>query len=119
MQQQSRPKRYEILLEFFETFAENEAGGRNGERMKECLLYDLYARENLKKRPAFAKEQSEADRLFYRGNKQLMFETHVEAFTEMTGEKRYLLFDYRERDPVTENVKVTDITDDMRKELQQ
>ena len=85
--------------------------------MKECLLYDLYARENLKKRPAFAGKQTEEERLFYRGNKQLMFDTHVEAFTEPDGAKRYLLFDYRQRDPVTENVIVTDITDEINERI--
>ena len=115
IQQQSRLKRYEILLQFFETLdgnGENKSPG-NCNMMKECLLYDLYSRENLKKRPVFAAEQAEEVRSFYRGNKQLMFDTHIEAVTGPSGERRYLLFDYRMRDPVTGNVKVTDISDRM------
>ena len=42
-----------------------------------------------------------------------MFDTHIEAVTGPSGERRYLLFDYRMRDPVTGNVKVTDISDRM------
>ena len=115
--QQSRLKRYEILLEFYETAGTGRIKDEQDWKMKECLLYDLYARENLKKRPAFAGKQTEEERLFYRGNKQLMFDTHVEAFTEPDGAKRYLLFDYRQRDPVTENVIVTDITDEINERI--
>ena len=60
---------------------------------------------------AFAGEVPKEARLFYKGDKQLMFDTHAEVFTRLTGERRILLFDYRQRDPVTDNVYVTDITD--------
>ena len=40
-----------------------------------------------------------------------MFDTHVEAFREIDGERTYYLFDYRSRDPVTGNVGVIILTE--------
>ena len=104
--QPSRLKRYEILLSFWE-----EQIDPDSVEIRECLLYDLYARENLKKRPAFAGEEDPVARDFYKGNKQRMFDTHVEAFTGADGKKTYYLFDYRSRDPVTGNVGVRILTE--------
>ena len=47
--QPSRIKRYDILLEFYEMLKEDGII-----EMKECLLYDLYEREELKKVPDWA-----------------------------------------------------------------
>ncbi len=115
--QPSRMKRYEILLSFWEEkTGYNPKGSSDREqtmrkKMCECLLYDLYARENLKKRPAFAGEQDTKIHAYFKGDKQLMHFAHAEYFKELTGEGRVLLFDYRKRDPVTDNVHVEDITD--------
>ena len=48
----ARIRRYEILLEFLQ-----KRGIENQEYFRECMVFDLYARENLKTRPGFAEEQ--------------------------------------------------------------
>ncbi|MCR5268874.1 MAG: DUF4080 domain-containing protein [Lachnospiraceae bacterium] len=106
--QSSRLKRYEILLAFFEEKVEKDSA-----RMREYLVYDLYARENLKKRPKFAGEEAKEAADYYRGNRQLMFDTHVEKLLGPDGKKRLYLFDYRDRDPVTGNAVISDITEEV------
>ena len=119
----SRLTRYHILLQWCE---ENEIGD-NG-LLKELMLYDLYLRENLKSRPAFAaevREEKEQIQEFYREEeqirellphyeeynwKQISRMTHMEAFhydMEAAVEKgeaqpklRYILFDYEKREPL-------------------
>lgn len=60
--QPSRMKRYDILLEFYgkitvkSTVNGNVSDDAELVRMKECLLYDLYEREELKKVPEWAGE---------------------------------------------------------------
>lgn len=95
----TRIRRYEILLEFFE---EKQLAGRG--ICQQLALMDLYARENLKSRPAFAPDtaryREETYRFYQREEreprylkhyqgyqwKQLMRMTHLEIFTaEETG----------------------------------
>ena len=114
---QSRMGRIEILRSF--------ARKLHGCRMEECeerLLYDLYARENSKSRPdwapdlsdkkdavyAFYQKEAEEKRYLKRQEpvRKLLHESHVEIFRS----GRWLLFDYRNRDPLTGNAAVWDVT---------
>lgn len=103
--QQSRVRNYEIMIEF----AENNMGevfagvdfNRNINILKQMLVFDLYARENMKKRPDFALTigrwekgfvsrfyksdecmEKYLDKSHYMGYdwKQIMRMTHIEVF---------------------------------------
>lgn len=123
-QSPARSYRYQILLDF--------AAAKDPARAayyQELLILDLYLREKVKSRPAFAPEQTahyrrimdfyekeaEEPRLLkgYEGYtaKQLSRMTHVEYFAALTepgkAEKGgYLLFDYRNRNPLTREASV-------------
>lgn len=114
----TRIRRYEILQEFLQE--------RNPEKMelyRELMVYDLYSRENLKNRPAWAKDLKEykqvfrdfykkevQERRFLQGyekydEKQLGKMTHLEVMnyhpdTWEPGHYLYL-FDYQKRDALT------------------
>ena len=133
---QSRMQNYEILLEFA---IERTACQRF--RLQELMLYDLYARENLKARPAFlAKEpdrqQKDWNREFYQKEesrrkylpdyecydwKQTARMTHLEHFSfsipaflatgDFLEEETVLLFDYQIRNPLNHQVRILDVTD--------
>lgn len=121
----SRAYRYQVLLQF----AVEHDGGRES-LYRELLLYDMYLRENLKSRPDFAsdlREQEECKafiREFYRreeqerkylpgyaayDKKQLSKMTHLEPFAYTVWDAEaakeggicYVLFDYKERSPLT------------------
>lgn len=122
----SRVYRYEALLAF--ACLKDEA---HEELYKELLTYDIYLRENMKSRPDFAKDLSpyketvkgfymEEERLkellpAYRDyqTRQIAKMTHMEVFTycvwEDTAERRMMkaaeetgvLFDYKNREPLT------------------
>lgn len=89
----------------------------------EAMLYDLYARENLKSRPHWAKEQEDHSSFYtdeknrpyfeaYDGYnaKQIMRMTHMEHFSadftkwkdsaELDTGEADILFDYKKRDPI-------------------
>lgn len=113
----TRIRRYEILLEFLESY-----GKKTPEYYRECMVFDLYARENLKSRPNFAKDERQfrkVQRSFYQNEaeahsylkgyagydaKQLLRMTHLECFSYdllNTGEEAkayWILFDYQNRD---------------------
>lgn len=120
----ARIDRYNILLGFAETIVkENE--GMDLQYFRECLLFDLYLRDNLKSRPPFMPEllgDKEIIRLFYMSeaeqfkylphnkyyaynSKQLAGMTHMEkySFNPYTGEREniYILFDYKTRNPLS------------------
>ena len=102
----SRMRRYEILMEF--------AGEQKEiplEVLSDVMLLDLYLRENLKNRPSFASDQKPYERLIwdYRKAKKIPKTAHIEVFRD--GKK--LLFDYTDRDPLTNNARLTDITDEV------
>lgn len=127
----SRITRYEILLEFAEKLL---AGQREGdeagiEKVRQLLTLDLYLRENVKNRPAFAGEgrcTKELERDFYereaeerrylRGyesydKRSLRKMTHIESFSyDVTGEleerRTVLLFDYLNRSPLNHQAKI-------------
>lgn len=128
----SRGYRYEALLEFACRY-----DGERKELYRELLTYDIYLRENMKSRPAFAKDLSE-----YRGRIKSFYEeekhvrkllpgygqyqprqiarmTHMEVFVypvwdggsgrEWEGQKepKLVLFDYAVRDPLTKEAAAT------------
>ena len=104
----SRMRRYEILMEF--------AGEQKEiplEVLSDVMLLDLYLRENLKSRPSFASDQKPYERLIwdYRKVEKIPKTAHIEVFRD--GKK--LLFDYTDRDPLTNNARLTDITDEVNK----
>ena len=114
----ARAYRYQILLEFA---AMKDPDNR--EIYRELLTYDMYLRENLKSRPAFAAEITEEEkqdiRRFYQTEeqerhylsaydqydwKQLSRMTHLEPFRYP--QPHYVLFDYQERNPLNYEAKV-------------
>ena len=102
----SRMRRYEILMEFA-----GEQKEIPSEALSDVMLLDLYLRENLKSRPSFASDQKPYERLIwdYRKAKKIPKSAHIEVFRD--GKK--LLFDYTDRDPLTNNAQLTDITDEV------
>ena len=104
----SRMRRYEILMEFA-----GEQKEIPSEALSDVMLLDLYLRENLKSRPSFASDQKPYERLIwdYRKAKKIPKTAHIEVFRD--GKK--LLFDYTDRDPLTNNARLTDITDEVNK----
>ena len=102
----SRMRRYEILMEF--------AGEQKEiplEVLSDVMLLDLYLRENLKSRPSFASDQKPYERQIwdYRKAKKISKTAHIEVFRD----GKRLLFDYTDRDPLTNNAQLTDITDEV------
>lgn len=119
----TRIRRYEILQEFLQ---EKEA---NLEYFKQLMIFDLYARENMKTRPQWAndlsaykmqildfyKKEEENPKLLtdYQGYqaRQTIKMTHIEVFTydvinENEEKGAYpVLFDYKKRSPLTNDAK--------------
>ena len=105
----SRIARYEILYRFI-----RESGAENPEEYRQWLTLDLYLRDNVKNRPAFLGEstvEKEEAADFYKreaeehkflqgyegyDSRQMRKMTHLE---QISGE--LLLFDYRNRSPLT------------------
>lgn len=122
----SRIARFEILYEFIQTITAEE----NLVLYKELLTYDLYLRENVKKRPDFAGDYTlqkdelryineeillKDERLAYFGQKNMRKFSHMEQFDHAVNEdfketKTILLFDYQNRDPLTNQATVYPIT---------
>lgn len=137
----ARAYRYQVLLEFAEKY-----DGKHAALYRELLTYDMYLRENLKSRPAFARELTEDKktviREFYRKEeeerkylpdyasydwKQLSKMTHLEPFgypmwdvdsmvamgqeNSAVSDRLYILFDYRNRNPLTyeANVQIVEL----------
>lgn len=143
----TRIRRYEILLEFLnERFpAADKCGdtkldvqGESQENVKsrsafaDFAVLDVYARENAKSRPAFARDLKpwkEQIRTFYQREeklrellleyteynwKQLMKMTHleiIEADTKETGRYRAILFDYKKRGCLTQAACSKDVSE--------
>ena len=102
----TRMRRYEILLEFLEDVPEISV-----DQVKDQMVYDLYLRENLKSRPGFARDQKPFERQVwdFRKREKVAKNAHVEVFADGT----VLLFNYADRDPLTNNAHVTDVTKDV------
>ena len=116
----ARIRRYEILAEFLEDCKIGRLS-----YFRELMLLDLYARENLKTRPAWAADRKlykDKVQEFYAGEaekpeflkdytgyqaKQLEKMTHIEVFTYnvLAGKEEKgtypVLFDYKRRNPLT------------------
>lgn len=122
--QSSRIRKYEILLEFgraFFTTEESDMADRRISSLTEYLLYDLYLREHMKNRPAFAPSlerwrddihkllhrESREHRLFPEladcNYRELTKALHVEVFTSIYKEPAAVLFGYERRDALTNN----------------
>ncbi len=124
---QNRLENYNLLRIFAEkVMPETEYG-----KFVECLVYDLYVRENRKSRPEFAKSiepykkiikafyQTEAKERYYLPDyqgfdgKQLARMTHLEHFSchPLTEEKQeiFLLFDYNKRNPLSYDAAVIEL----------
>ena len=106
----SRMRRYEI----FQEFAEEEFGkatSRQGamycEKIADCMVYDLYLRENLKSHPSFEYDQKPFEKEIweYRRQEKISKTAHIEVFRD----GRMLLFDYENRDPLLHNASVREI----------
>ena len=113
--QHARAARYRILLEFV-----REMYPKDEEEIRERLIYDYYIRENAKSRPDFAGESlvdSQWARGFYEeearehrylegyegaDKNQLRRMTDLEYFQR---KDVYVLFDYKNRDPITNDGK--------------
>lgn len=94
----SRIRRYEILLEFLKEKTEISQ-----ETACEYMVYDLYLREKLKKRPDFASDQKPYEKEIwnYRKANAVPKTAHIEVF----GNGDAVLFDYENRNPLTNNAK--------------
>lgn len=128
LQNPARGYRYQILLDFcVEKAPEKE------EMYRELLTFDIYLREKMKTRPAFAKSQDtlkEVSREIYQSeeetrellpayaeynSKQLSKMTHLEEFEysvwevgkcEKLPKRQLTIFDYNERNPLNSECKV-------------
>ena len=92
----SRMRRYDILFEYLKEETDVPA-----EVAAQKMLYYLYLREKLKKRPAFAPDQKQYETAVwnYRKNNQVSKTAHIEVFENGT----VILFDYEKRDPLSKN----------------
>lgn len=96
----TRNRRMEILLEF--VAEQSGSTAEYNERMREAAVYDIYARENAKSRPAFADDMQEWKQVTREYCKKGKL-SHLERFYyESSGERQeepyYILFDYEQRD---------------------
>ena len=98
----SRLRRYEILLEFLKEKPQLPVNTAS-----QHMVYDLYLREKLKKRPVFAMDQKpyEASVRNYRKANKIPKTAHIEVF----GDGSAVLFDYEARDPLTNNARAEQI----------
>ena len=92
----SRIRRYEILLEFLQ-----EKTAISWETASRYMVYDLYLREKLKKRPDFASDQKPYERAIWNYRKANAIPKT--AYIEVFGHREAVLFDYEKRNPLTNN----------------
>ncbi len=120
----SRVTRYEVLLDFIREFH-----GEKETLFRELLTFDFYLRENAKSRPVFAGEytvsKEELSEFYERESKrptflagyenydkrQLRKMTHIEEFSvdvmgNCQARKVQILFDYKNRSPLTKQAAV-------------
>ncbi|MBR5508840.1 MAG: B12-binding domain-containing radical SAM protein [Lachnospiraceae bacterium] len=90
----SRMARYDILREFLQD------KGWKENIFDQCMVYDLYARENLKSRPVFAAELSPYKEQLKQYTREYGRQVHVEVFEQEDGPV-FVMFDYRRRNPLT------------------
>lgn len=107
----SRMRRYEILLEFLKEETQIDA-----ETAAQYMLYDLYLRERLKKRPSFAADQKAYESAIwaYRKEHRISRTAHIEVFP---GGKA-ILFDYENRNPLSNNAATENVVLRMDNEIE-
>ena len=107
----SRMRRYEILLEFLK--AETQI---NTETVAQYMLYDLYLRERLKKRPSFAADQKPYESVVwaYRKEHRISRTAHIEVFPD----GKAILFDYENRNPLSNNAATENVVLRMDNEIE-
>ena len=91
----ARIARYEILRRFL-----SEEKGWELKEYEQCMVLDLYARENLKSRPAFAPDLRPYKEQLKIMTREYGRQVHVEVL-ERERRPVYVMFDYRTRDPLT------------------
>ena len=127
LQNPARSYRYQILLDFCIENAPKE------DMYRELLTFDIYLREKMKTRPAFAKSQDtlrDISREIYQkeektrellpvyteyNSKQLAKMTHLEVFEysvweygecKKLAEDQLIIFDYNERNPLNAEARI-------------
>ena len=95
----SRMARYEILREFI---SEKDWADLVYDQ---CMIFDLYARERLKSRPAFAADRSPYKEQLREYEKIYGKQVHIEIFTR-DSRPVFVLFDYARRNPLTNDAHV-------------
>lgn len=104
----ARSYRYQVILDFA-----CEIDPEKKELYAELLTYDFYLRENAKSRPSFSRDLSSyhirqtgrmthMDIFFYS-----VWEKDVSKICRKKEEPNRVLFDYREKDPLTGNVRIS------------
>ena len=106
----SRMRRYEIFLEFAEEElgkVSSAQGTTQCEKIADCMVYDLYLRENLKSHPSFEYDQKPFEKKIweYRRQEKISKTAHIEVVRD----GRILLFDYENRDLLLHNAAVREI----------
>lgn len=117
----SRVNRYNLLLQFVkEQLMPTE---EQLEKWKELLTFDYYLRENAKSRPVFAKDLTQYkknirkiyldNRLMENNENYVNYSTkQIESMTHMEViDNRYILFDYKNRNPLSKAATTKDVTD--------
>ncbi len=98
----ARIERYNLLLGFVQHIE-----GASVEALKEIMTFDIYLRENMKTRPAFARDMTEfkdyVRALVSDGGVKKT--EHIEAFSK-EGEIVFVKFDYENRNPITFDARV-------------
>jgi radical SAM superfamily enzyme YgiQ (UPF0313 family) len=136
----SRVDRYNLLLAFIEHTKKErkeESGKRENsdkkvesfdvKQYREMLTLDFYLRENAKSRPVFSADISKYKkqmREFLKSetirtvlpdyaeydSRQIEKMTHIEIFGIDSGKETYILFDYKNRNPLNRQAKTVDVT---------
>lgn len=123
----NRIDRYLYLFKFVKEIT----GEEWQQEFSALLVFDLYVRENLKSRPSFAEDETEYKtfvRKFYEAQekentvlldyigynaKQMSRMTHIERFCinpfTLKKEETYILFDYKNRNPLTYEARTMEI----------
>lgn len=105
----ARSYKYEVLLNFARTY---DSG--NEELYKELLTFDMYLREKCKSRPSFSRDLIPLKEEIYRREQNRR--NHIDVFYYEVWERgsanrlknpAYVEFDYDNRDPLSNNAKVT------------
>ena len=95
----SRMARYEILRAFL------KKKGWADPVFDQCMICDLYARENLKSRPSFAADLGKYKKTLREYARVYGKQIHIEVFECKDGPV-FVLFDYQKRNPLTKEARI-------------